>query len=213
MKKQTSLSTSLVKTTLFAFGLATTVTLPSIAYGVSFSIGASASDNNSPMQKTSSVAGSASIGFAIAQYLRLGYTHRQEVQESEGWEQETAQEGQAPVYNPVYNRTHVYANSLDASLILYQGVQFTPYLIGGGVLKNYVYDQHRENDEVKVKIRKKVSTKKPVPNIGAGVGMRISREFSLKLSYVASPGYEQKPNGDIKNVWDKYTTVQLGYDL
>lgn len=212
MKKHTSPKT-LINSTVLALGFVTFASLSSAAHGVSFSIGASASDNNSPMQKTSSVAGSASIGFAIAQYIRLGYTHRQEVQESEGWEQVTAQEGQTPEFSPVYNRSHVYSNSLDASIILYQGVQFTPYLIGGGVLKNYVYDQHRENEDVKVKIRKKISTKKPVPNIGAGISMRISREFSLKLTYVASPGYEQKPNGDIKNVWDKYTTVQLGYEL
>ena len=54
----------------------------------------------------------------------------------------------------------------------------------------------------------------PGPNLGAGVGLRLNKEFTLKLSYIASPGASRKPfDEESKSVWDKKVTMGLTYQL
>lgn len=169
------------------------------------SIGGNASQNNVPLSTYNSVAGSGSIAFDLGRYVRLGYTHRQEYQTTEGWAKEAGSEE----YVEFYNLTHVTANSVDLTVILYEGDLFVPYLLAGGVVKTYRF----ENRKGGVTEKSDPLTMPPVPNLGAGVGIRLNRDFTLKLSYVASPGYSQEPNGEIKGTWDKYSTLQLTYQL
>ena len=170
-----------------------------------FSIGGSASQNNVPLSTYNSVAGSGSIAFDLGRYVRLGYTHRQEYQTTEGWTKEDNSDN----YIEFFNLTHVTSNSVDLTVILYEGELFVPYLLGGGVLKTYRF----ENRKADIREKSDPLTMPPVPNLGAGVGIRLNRDFTLKLSYVASPGYTSEPNGEIKGTWDKYTTLQLSYQI
>lgn len=169
------------------------------------SIGGSASQNNVPYSTYNSIAGSGSIAFDLGRYVRLGYTHRQEYQTTEGWAKDEGSEN----YSEFFNLTHLTSNSVDLTVILYEGELFVPYLLGGGVLKTYRFES-RKGD---VREKSDPLTMPPVPNLGAGVGIRLNRDFTLKLSYVASPGYTQEPDGEIRGTWDKYTTLQISYQL
>ena len=105
----------------------------------------SASTSNVPMQTNESQAGSGSLAVDLGQYIRIGLTHKQEFQVSSGYkdtsEADTTSTTETPAnYVEVASRTHVVSNSLDLTLILYEGQIFLPYLTIGGVIKNYRFE-------------------------------------------------------------------------
>ena len=54
----------------------------------------------------------------------------------------------------------------------------------------------------------------PSPTGGLGMGIRLHRNFSLKLSYTVSPGIKQEnPNEDPRAVIDSYSSVGISYNL
>lgn len=182
--------------------IAVTTTANAVVY---LTIGGNASQNNVPLSTYNSIAGSGSIAIDLGRYVRLGYTHRQEYQSTQGW---TKEDNNAQ-YIDFYNLTHLTSNSVDLTVILYEGELLVPYIVGGGVIKTYRF----ENRKAGITEKSDPLTMPPVPNLGTGVGLRLNRDFTLKLSYVASPGYTQEPNGEIKGTWDKYSTLQLTYQL
>jgi hypothetical protein len=181
-----------------------------------------ASTSNVPYTTYESTYGSASVAFDLGRYVRLGFTHSQEVQVSDGYKQideddedsanatpsGTTEEGKLLI--KTVSRTHVISNSIDLTLILYEGDIFVPYLMGGAVVKQYKFQvQEGETAQDPTKV-----TVGPVPNIGVGVGMRLNKDFTLKLSYIASPGVAQAPEDpEPRGVWDKKVTIGLTYQL
>jgi hypothetical protein len=169
------------------------------------------SSSNVPLQTYESRAGSASLGVDILRYLRVGITHRQEQKVNSGWERPDSEEESATTqYSQFQNTTYIISNSLDLTLILYEGQFFVPYLSAGAVIKHYDYTVQKESEEKPGRLR---YVTPPVPNLGAGIGMRLNRQFTLKVSYSASPGIYQEPNGVKRGVWDKYTSLALTYRL
>lgn len=174
----------------------------------------SASTSNVPMQTNQSQAGSGSLAVDLGQYIRIGLTHKQEFQVSSGYK-DTAETDSTTTETPsnyveVASRTHVVSNSLDLTLILYEGQIFLPYLTIGGVVKNYRFDTEEAGQSPK-SIKGSVG---PVPNVGAGIGFRLNKEFTLKFSFTASPGLTQKPGEtEPKGAWDKNTSIGLTYQL
>lgn len=175
----------------------------------------SASTSNVPMQTNESQAGSGSLAVDLGRYIRLGLTHKQEVQYSSGYKDTSATDSTTTATTPanyveVSSRTHIISNSLDLTLILYEGQIFLPYLTIGGVVKNYRFDT-AEAGQTPKSMKGSVG---PVPNIGAGIGFRLNKEFTLKFSFTASPGLTQKPGEDEpKGAWDKNTSIGLTYQL
>jgi hypothetical protein len=184
------------------------------AFGTVYVTGSvSASTSNVPLQTYESQAGSGSLAIDLGSYIRLGVTHKQEFQMSSGYQDTSTDEGSTttvPNYIEVYSRTHIISNSLDLTLILYEGQIFLPYLTLGAVVKNYRFDTQQEGQASE--IRK--GSVGPVPNVGGGIGFRLNKDFTLKFAFTASPGLAQKPGEEKATAtWDRNTSVGLTYQL
>lgn len=182
---------------------------------VHLSVGGSASTNNLPLQTYESRSGNASVAFDLGRYVRLGYTHEQQIKETTGWEEDKDEAGSdTGTYTATYNKAHVIANSIDLTIVLYEGSVFVPFLVTGAVVNTYNFENRKVmadgSELVSTPIR---TTVPPVPQGGLGVGVRLNRDFTLKLSYIASQGNAQEPDGEIRGVWDKKTNISLTYQL
>jgi hypothetical protein len=205
---------SSIRSGSFLLGLITSAALAPAAYGTVYVTGSvSASTSNVPLQTYESQAASGAVAVDLGRYIRLGLTHKQEFQISSGYTDTSTNSGSTtttPNYVEVYSRTHIVSNSLDLTLILYEGQVFLPYLTIGGIVKNYRFETQQEGEDSKVR----KGNMPPVPNVGAGVGIRLNKDFTLKFSYTASPGLTQKPGDEKpKGIWDKSTSIGLTYQL
>jgi hypothetical protein len=177
--------------------------------------------SNMSFQTQTSNYGSASLGFDLGRYISFSVTHSQQYSVTTGHKNPDDQSGDAsPAGNDdpadddqlieFTNRSHVIGNSADLRLVLYEGEMFIPYVTGGIILKTYriVTQEAGKADDVIY------APNIPGPNLGAGIGFPINKEFMLKLQYIASPGQVREP-GDAKarNVWDKKTTVGIQYKI
>jgi len=176
---------------------------------VYFTLGGSQSQNNVG-QSYLSRAGSASVAVDLGEYFRVGITHRQEFSENQGYVEYRTQKGQ---YYLSPGTTHVVANSVDLTVILYNGDTFVPFIQGGLVRKDYDFEVTKEDESGQVIVEEGQATQGPVPSIGAGVGIKLNRNFSLKLSYVASPGYVTMPDGELAAKIDTYTQIGITYQI
>lgn len=180
----------------------------------------SASSANMGLMSYDSRGGSASLAIDMGRYMRLGITHRQQFQESAGvvGKDENScsatdvvdhktQDGDCLEYE---SRTHMIANSIDLTVILYDGQVFVPFLMGGAVVKTYSSETKKEGEADTVV---DPTTLPPVPNVGGGVGIKLNKEFTLKLTYQASPGVVILPDGQTRRVWDKDTSIGLSYQF
>jgi hypothetical protein len=164
------------------------------------------SSNNVPYQTYEARGGSGSIAFGLGQYLRLGYTHRQDYKGNEGYNATVS--GDTVTFSYFINKTTETSNSLDLTIILYAGETFVPYLLAGGVVKRYDVAITQNNET------RTGSYPNPLePNLGAGLGFRLNQEFTLKFQYLVSPGKYQEPGGEEIGVWDRYSEVGLTYEL
>ena len=176
---------------------------------VHFTIGGSQSQNNVG-QSVLSRAGSASVAVDLGEYFRVGITHRQEFSENQGYVEYRTNKGNYYLSPGV---TKVIANSVDLSVILYSGDIFVPFIQGGLVRKDYDFEVTKESDDGQIVVDTGKATQGPVPSIGAGVGIKLNRSFSLKISYVASPGFVTLPDGELAAKLDTYTQIGITYQL
>lgn len=172
---------------------------------VYFTLGGSQSRSNVPYQTYVSRAGSASVAMDVGPFFRVGYTHRQEFSNNTGYRALVSLPG---YYGQYVSQTRVISNSIDLNMILFAGDLLIPYLSAGAVVKSYSssVETLEGNDSDSFKLD-------PVPNLGAGVGIRLNREFSLKLSYTVSPGKKQEPGGEREETLDNYTQLGVTYQL
>jgi hypothetical protein len=183
-----------------------TVVISQSAFGVVyFTLSGSQSQNNVPYQTYVSRAGSASMAVDMGEYFRIGYTHRQEFSNNYGFKTSTTDPS---TYTEFLSQTKVVSNSIDLNIILYAGDLFIPYLSAGAVVKTY-YSAFSSIDGAE----SASITLPPVPNLGGGVGVRLSRSFSLKLSYTVSPGVRQEPGGIQEGILDTYSSLGITYQL
>ncbi len=180
----------------------------------------SASSANAGLMSYDSRGGSASVAIDMGRFMRLGLTHRQQFQESRGVVgkdenscssdavvDKTTAEGDCLEYE---SKTHVVANSIDLTVILYDGQVFVPFLLGGAVVKTYSSETKKEGLEDTVVKPTQIG---PVPNVGGGMGIKLNKEFTLKLTYQASPGVVILSDGTTRRVWDKDTSIGLSYQF
>ncbi len=172
---------------------------------VYFTLGGSQSHNNVPYQTYESRAGSASVAMDLGEYFRVGYTHRQEFSNNTGYRALVTQPG---YYGEYVSQTRVISNSIDFNIILFAGEIFIPYLSAGAVVKAY----HSGIETVEGSEASSF-TLPPVPNLGGGIGIRLNRNFSLKLSYTVSPGKKQEPGGIQEGILDNYSQLGVTYQL
>lgn len=185
--------------------------------GMHLSLSGSQSSSNAGLQKIESGAGSASVAFDIWDYLRLGYTYRQEISSTGGYTEGRDANGgiiknaagEPASYVKFLNRSRVVSQSVDLTIVLYAGDVFMPYIFVGAGTKNYdILNQTENKEDEHIKASVPVS-----PNAGAGLGIRLSQRFSLKFSYTVSQGIKQLPGQLAEPTLDNYTQVGITYAL
>lgn len=182
-----------------------TLLLPNqLLAGMHVSLGGSHSESNAGYQKIVSGAGSAGLSFDIGGYTRLGYTFRQELDSTTGYQLNSA--GTEFVY--FRKNSSVTSNSVDLTLILYAGDIFTPFVFAGVVKKQYATHIADATGAVE-------SYAYPYagPQGGFGLGIRLSQKFSLKGTYTMSNGYTVVPGQQLQTTVDSYTQVGITYEL
>lgn len=193
------------------------ISMPSIASaGMHLSLSGSQSTSNAGLQKIQSGSGSASIAFDIWDYLRLGYTYRQELAYTGGYTEAKDANGVIiknsagnPTYVKFLNRSRVVSDSVDFTVVLYAGDVFMPYVFVGAGRKNYnIINQTEGQEDEVIKLTMPFS-----PNGGVGLGIRMSQRFSLKFSYTVSQGYKQLPDQPLELTMDSYSQVGISYAL
>jgi hypothetical protein len=168
----------------------------------------SLSTRNADLTRYETQAGSGTIDFGLGRYVRIGFTHEQEFEITKGYEQPDKEKEE---YVKLDAKTHVVANSVDLTLILYDGDVFVPYIKGGLIRKSYKFEVTKGTDTEKADFVIPVTY-----NLGAGVGLRLNRQFTLKLGYMVSPGIQREPGQPVeeaKTVLDKKSTIGLTYQL
>lgn len=193
------------------------------AYAVVYVTGSiSAAESNVGLQTQESRGGSASLAFDLGRFIRLGFTHRQDIQTANGYigmTEDSCVFGVTIDGCAKYDsKTHIISNSIDLTLILYEGEVVVPFIQGGAVVKTYTFETNKVklNDPAETAEHEKTGPANygPVPNLGAGIGIRLNRQFTLKLSYTTSPGISQDPiENKVRTVWDKQSSLGLTYQL
>lgn len=197
------------------------LTTPMAQAGVSISGSLASSSTNVPLQTAVSTYGSASVDIDMGRFVRLGLTYGEEYQRSRGWKKiDPATHSVATKTDPLdcvsasacalsISTTHIIENSVGLTIILWEGQILMPFIMVGAITKTYTF-QIEEGGTLGT-----TTGKEPVmPNLGAGVGIRLNRQFTLKISQQASPGIalqagDEKP----RSVWDRRMTLGLSYQL
>lgn len=175
---------------------------------VQFTLSATSSSSSMGLQTYATRGGSAAVSMDVGSNLRVGLTHRQEIDAKEGYESSKNSAGDV-TYTPFASSTKLISNSVDLTLILYTGQTFVPYIFAGGVWKSY----HSVMYTSKGTQTLDVPFVGPLPNGGAGVMLPLSQKFSLRLTYTLSPGFAQNIDGSRANVLDSYTQLGITYQL
>ncbi len=185
---------------------------------------------NVPLEVTNTQSASASVDVDIFSFLRVGVSYGLETSYSLGYRARAASaaDPSAPVVpvasaqiaNPcpsetsctkVVSNSKVIQKGAGLTLILWHGDMVMPYVMAGALIKTYVFKSTQDGVLVQDLEEKKGEV---VPNVGAGIGFRLSKDFSLKASITASPGKVLRP-GDtqLKVIWDRKTAFGLSYQI
>lgn len=191
----------------------TCLAFPGFAQAAVFVTGSvNQASSNLGLQSSVTRGGSASVDLGLGRYVRVGVTHQQSFKESEGHsENKDIAEDDPDRYVEFSSKEHILANSVDFTFILYEGELIVPYLKAGAIWKSYFVERVEDgvaDDPIEVR------NAGPFPNLGAGVGLKLNRQFTLKLFHKASPGFVYDPAEDkTVSVWDRETTIGLSYQL
>ena len=196
---------------LLALGFAT----PSFA-GIHFTLSGQHSKSNTGYQSVEAGALSVGIAFDIGQYIRLGYTHMQQLQASEGYACEENSSTSTPDGNGGYlacptfqSLSHIVGHSVELTLILYAGDIMTPYItLGAGPRTYRIVSQKADAPE-------EIDTGGgPSGNGAIGVSFKLNQKFSLKRSYAMTGGVKKIPGEEkSKGTVDGSASVGLQYSL
>ncbi len=171
-----------------------------------FTLRGTISENNMMLRTQESHAASISASVDLGTYFQIGMTHREATNNLVGYYlNETTQS-----YDYSEEKTVSMANSIDLTIILYDGAIFVPYVQAGIVKKDYIITQAINQGAAD---RESYSFP-PAPNGGIGLSVRLNRNFSLDLSYTVSPSAKQKlPTTQAESAVDSYAAIGIKYDL
>jgi hypothetical protein len=198
---------------LFSLSIAT----PSFA-GVHFTLSGQHSKSNIGYQAVESGALSAGFAFDIGQYIRLGYTHMQQLQASEGYAcEENDPTNSIPDGDGGYSQcptfqslSHIVGHSVELTLILYAGDVMTPYITMGAGPRTYRTVSKKGDGPEKVD----APPSSPSMNGAIGVSFKLNQKFSLKMSYSMTGGVKKIPGEEkAKGTVDGSASIGLQYSL
>ena len=188
---------SIVFATMITWGFAA----PAMA-SMHFTLSGSKSISHAAYETIESGGLSGSVAWDLGEYIRIGYTYRQELQSTKGYTLETTDNA----YHKFESSSRITSQSADLTLVLYAGDIFTPYIFAGGGPKTY--DTYM-NEEGKSPTHNKSGLTSP--NGGVGLSIRISQNFSLKMSYTISQGITVTPDTKPSLAIDSYTQAGISY--
>ena len=163
-------------------------------------------NNNLGLNTQANNSVSASLSFDVGSVFRVGLTHRQAFSKISGYRLNEVNQQ----YDFQIESNYSIANSADFTVILYFGKLFVPYLQIGLVKKEYILTSEL-NDNTPNKSKYVMPV---VPNGGMGLGIRLNKDFSLKISYTVSQGIRQTdPDADPVGVFDDFTSIGLSYTI
>ncbi len=192
---------------LFALLFVSTLSYNASAIDLTGSV--SSSKSNLGYSTTTSQTVSGNIAFYLTDFMRIGFTHSQEISINNGYSVGSNVDESTITEEYYYkNTTQMDSNAADLTFILYNGAVFAPYIFGGAVIKDYKFRLEKTATVEKGSVRLG-----PVPNAGLGMSIRLNRDFSLKLSYTVSPGIKKMPGEEAQGVLDTSTTVGLTYHM
>lgn len=188
------------------FSLVSILSFTEVYGGTYFTVSGNLQSSSAGLSETKSQIASGTIAFDVGSFLRLGFTHRQKIEDAQGYKQLSDSEE----YSLIRIKTHQISNSLDLTVILYQGELVFPYLKGGAIVKTETIE-YETSDET---IKSDPITFGPHPSVGAGIGIRVHQNFTLKISYTVSPGVKTDPETqEQKGTIDTYTELGLTYKI
>jgi hypothetical protein len=176
-----------------------------------------------PYSYVNSQYGSASVDFDLGRYVRLGYTYGIQKSQTDGYT-DPAQDPLNPNGNPncsgcgkTSNMTTEVDHSIGATIILYDGQVFMPFLLGGIIDKFVTVEgtqySYANGGAQLVPVPPHTSSSGPEPYGGGGLGIRLNRDFMLKFSYQVSKAVSQVPGEPPKGKLDARSTVGLTYQF
>ena len=177
--------------------------------GIYFTLSSAISRGNALLISHDSQSASLSVAFDIFSHLRLGLTHRENIQQDKGYVREIYAPTMQPFYVYQKKETRSFANSIDLQVIFYNGRLLMPYGKIGVVKKDYYFVTTHGSSKMTSSL-----SADPQPSAELGVGIRLSRSFSLQLAYSMSPSKKQKtPVAPVEDVWDFYSSIGVTYNI
>ncbi len=178
---------------------------------ISLNLSGSNSTTTANLEKTKSRALSANIGLSLGSFLSIGVTQRRTYEDLGGYKKGYMADGKTPLYLPFRQLTEQTINSVDLTLIPYQGV-VSPFIFGGVAKRDYFTQLDYQGMRLTSK-----QILYPVPNYGGGLAIQLGSSFQLKVTQTYTPGKQTDltPEGEEKtrDVRDFYTELWLGYKI
>lgn len=178
---------------------------------MSFSLSGKVGSSTIPLQNSETRSGSGTIDFDMGQYMRLGFTYQQDYTTKEGYTLISKADPDLESSYTKYSERSIFTmKSIDLTLILYSGELFMPYIFGGVARIETQTKLITDDGDPQYT----TSIAPMVPTGGAGFGLRLNKQFTLKFSNRWIPGTRQlKPLGKTEPVVDTQMQVGISYQL
>ena len=148
-----------------------------------------------------SLSGSAAVDMDLGRHLRIGLSHSQQRQEQQGYR---ANEDESD-FKQFTMDTKVVSNAVNLTVIPYNGY-LTPFVFVG-LGRYHVVRKEIVDGEIDVE-----DSIFPGPQGGVGVGIRLSRKFSLKITHTLSFGSAKSPlNKEGESRVNELTQIGITY--
>lgn len=183
---------------------------PSIQAAVSISLSGSSEISNAALERYRSNSVSANISLGLGDHLLIGLTHRRSFDNKTGLKKQENAEQNAYDYLPFEDNVESVSNSVDLTIIPFNGV-VSPMVFGGLARRDYYNEINFLGSRIVSK-----QTLFPIPNYGFGMIIQLGMGMQLKITQTYSPGIKTTLEDGLeisRVVKDSYTQVWLGYRL
>ncbi len=181
----------------------------SLHAAVRFSLGGSQSSSNLGWQSVNSTSISGGVSMDLSEYFRLGYNHRQEISTAEGLKCSKTTTCVDDDYTTAFKTdSHIVANSVDLTLILYAGEVFTPFIFAGVTKKSYDITTYEDGKEPEHDSGGPLG-----PSGGLGLSLAMTQKFSLTLKHSLSQGGKYAHGEEPQATVDRQSEIGISYKL
>ncbi len=184
--------------------------IPISEAAISISLSGSSEISNAALEKYRSNSISANVSLGLGSHLLIGLTHRRSFDNKVGLKRQENVELKAYDYFPFEDNGINTTNSMDLTVIPYNGI-VSPMIFGGVARRDY----YNEISFLGSRIISK-QTLFPIPNYGFGMVIQLGMGMQLKVTQTYSPGIRttlEEGKEISREVKDSYTQIWLGYRL